>query len=373
MKNKILLAFALVCLPALSHAQCSPFMGVGSVQFLDNTGTPLTSGVLYVYQAGTSTQVATFTSGTCATVNTNPITFGTGARAQIWLTTSSLYKFVLCAQNDGAACSAGDVLYSVDQVPGGASGGGSGGGSPFIGVFISGSSNPATSGAVRYASGDLECFRNSANSGNLCWSKDSSDLLSWAGGSFKLPEGNTPTPVVGFDILEADVNAHRYKQCNNGGTCANLVASGVDINTSDQVTGLHFGSTSTPISSTPPATNQNLTWDGTNISGVYRGSISGVNAQSGTTYTLALADAGGWVRMTSASANTVTVPANASVAFPVNTIISVRQAGAGQTTIAAAGGVTINATAATVLRTTNSTISLVKIGSDTWDLVGDLQ
>src|SRR6185312_3545585 len=112
---------------------------------------------------------------------------------------------------------------------------------------------------------------------------------------------------------------------------------------------------------------------GTNISGVYRGSISGVNAQSGTTYTLALADAGGWVRMTSASANTVTVPANASVAFPVNTIISVRQAGAGQTTIAAAGGVTINATAATVLRTTNSTISLVKIGSDTWDLVGDLQ
>lgn len=350
-------------------------MGVGNVQFLDNTATPLQSGVLYAYQAGTSIQQATFTSSTCGTVNTNPITFGVGARASIWLTTSLVYKFVLCAQNDGPACSAGDIIFSVDQVPGGSSGGGGGGGggSPFIGIFISGSSNPASAGATRFASGDLSCYRNAANSGNLCWSKDNSDLLSWQGGSFKLPEGNTPSPVVGFDIIEADVNAHRFEQCPNGVACAQIVDAGVDINNSDQVTGLHFGSTSTPISSTAPMANQNLTWDGTNISGVARGSISGVNAQSGTSYTLALSDAGGWVRMTSGSANTVTVPLNASVAFPINTIISVRQAGTGQTTIGAAGGVTINATAALLLRTQGSTISLIKIGSDTWDLVGDLQ
>lgn len=238
------------------------------MQFLDNTAKPLQSGVLYVFQAGTSTQQATFTSSSCGTVNTNPISFGVGGRASIWLSTSALYKFVLCAQNDGPACSAGDVLFSVDQVPGGSSGGGGGGGSPFIGVFISGTSNPATSGAVRLASGDLACFRNAANSGNLCISKDSNDILSWAGGSLKLPESNTPTAVTGFDILEADVNAHRFFQCSNGIVCTQIVNAGVDINTSDQVTQLHFGSTAAPLNASIPAVNQPLVWDGTHISGV---------------------------------------------------------------------------------------------------------
>lgn len=255
-------------LPVVSHAQCSPFMGVANVQFLDNTAKPLQSGVLYVFQAGTSTQQATFTSSSCGTENTNPITFGVGARASIWLTTSALYKFVLCAQNDGPACSAGDVLFSVDQVPGGSSGGGSSG-SPFVGVFISGSSNPATSGAIRLSSGDLACFRNAANSGNLCIAKDSNDLLTWQGGSFKLPENNTPTAITGFDILEADANAHRFFQCSNGVVCTQIVNAGVDINTSDQVTQLHFGSTATPLNPiTPPTTGQYLQFDGTNISGI---------------------------------------------------------------------------------------------------------
>jgi hypothetical protein len=268
MTKKILsLSLLLGCfLPVLSHAQCSPFMGVGNVQFLDNTAKPLQSGVLYVFQAGTSTQQATFTSSSCGTVNTNPITFGVGARASIWLTTSALYKFVLCAQNDGSACSAGDVLFSVDQVPGGSSGGGSSG-SPFVGVFISGSSNPATSGAIRLASGDLACFRNAANSGNLCISKDSNDLLTWQGGSIKLPESNTPTAITGVDILEADVNGHRFFQCSNGIVCTQIVNAGVDINTSDQVTQLHFGSTATPLNPIAPTTGQFLKWDGTNISG----------------------------------------------------------------------------------------------------------
>lgn len=237
------------------------------MQFLDNTAKPLQSGVLYVFQAGTSTQQATFTSSSCGTVNTNPITFGVGARASIWLTTSALYKFVLCAQNDGPACSAGDVLFSVDQVPGGSSGGG-GSGSPFVGVFVSGSSNPATSGAIRLSSGDLACFRNSANSGNLCIAKDSNDLLTWQGGSLKLPESNTPTAITGFDILEADANSHRFEQCSNGTACAQIVNSGVDINATDQVTQLHFGSTATPLNPiTPPTTGQYLQFDGTNISG----------------------------------------------------------------------------------------------------------
>src|SRR5207247_2083570 len=207
----------------------------------------LTMGVLDSYQAGTSTQQATFTDSTGTVQNPNPIPFGTGGRVQIWLTTANFYKFVLCVQNDGPSCAAGDILFTVDQIPGGLSGGGNAG-SPFIGVFISGTVSPATSGAVRVASGDSVCWRNAAGSANLCFSKDSNDLLSWTGGSLKFPEVGAPTGVASFDILWADNTAHRWKMANNGGSLVQVVGSGNDIDTTDAVTKWHFGATQVPLS-----------------------------------------------------------------------------------------------------------------------------
>jgi hypothetical protein len=61
---------------------------------------------------------------------------------------------------------------------------------------------------------------------------------------------------------------------------------------------------------------------------------NGQNLQTGTTYELVIGDAGKIVEMNNASANTLTIPANASVAFPVDTRIDVVQYGVGQTTIA---------------------------------------
>jgi hypothetical protein len=66
-----------------------------------------------------------------------------------------------------------------------------------------------------------------------------------------------------------------------------------------------------------------------------------VNIQTGTTYTLVLSDAGKVVEMHNSSTNTVTIPNNTSVAFPVGTILEVFQYGAGTTSVAAASGVTI--------------------------------
>lgn len=61
-----------------------------------------------------------------------------------------------------------------------------------------------------------------------------------------------------------------------------------------------------------------------------------------TNYTLVLTDADTkMVEMNSASANTVTIPPNSDVAFPVGTIISVVQQGAGNTSMVAGSGVTI--------------------------------
>ena len=236
-----------------------PFMGIGNVQFFDNNGQVLTNGALYTYQAGTTTYQATYTDSTGTVLNTNPITFGTGGRVSIWLTNGATYKFILCVQNDGASCAPGDVLFSMDQVPATSGGGGGGGSSP----FISSSPNPATSGILRLASSDTICFRNNANSGNICISKDSSDVLGWSGGSLKLPQIVAPSGSPNNDYLWADSTANRFMMSNNGSPAVQVVGSGVDINTSDQVTQLHFGSTPVPLSPTGPATGQALFWNGT--------------------------------------------------------------------------------------------------------------
>lgn len=103
------------------------------------------------------------------------------------------------------------------------------------------------------------------------------------------------------------------------------------------------------------------------------GNQSVENAQTGTTYTLVLTDAGKMVTMTNASANTLTVPPNSSVAFPTNTRIDLIQYGAGQTTIAAGSGVTIYSSGSKLKLTGQySGASLWKKSTDTWVLIGDI-
>ena len=98
----------------------------------------------------------------------------------------------------------------------------------------------------------------------------------------------------------------------------------------------------------------------------------GINAQTGTTYTTVLADQSKLVTLTNASAITVTIPANSSVAYPVGTKIDFAQLGAGQVTFAGAGGVTVNATPTLKLRAQYSAATCIKTATDTWLLVGDL-
>ena len=96
------------------------------------------------------------------------------------------------------------------------------------------------------------------------------------------------------------------------------------------------------------------------------------NAQTGTTYTLVLGDAGKMLTMTNASPITLTIPTNATVAFPTNTRIDLLQYGAGQVTVGGAG-VTINSSGAKLKLTGQySGASLWKKATDTWVLIGDL-
>jgi hypothetical protein len=96
------------------------------------------------------------------------------------------------------------------------------------------------------------------------------------------------------------------------------------------------------------------------------------NPQTGTTYTLALSDAGKMVTLANAAAITLTIPTNATVAFPTNTRIDLIQYGAGQVTIAGAG-VTINSSGGKLKLTGQySGASLWKKATDTWVLIGDI-
>jgi hypothetical protein len=91
-----------------------------------------------------------------------------------------------------------------------------------------------------------------------------------------------------------------------------------------------------------------------------------------TSYTLVLGDEGNVVEMESASANTVTIPTNASVAFNIGSSIDVFQKGTGQTSVVAGAGVTILNTPGLKFRDRYSMATLIKRDTNTWIVSGDL-
>ena len=89
-------------------------------------------------------------------------------------------------------------------------------------------------------------------------------------------------------------------------------------------------------------------------------------------YVLALQDAGGVVETNEAGANTVTVPLNNAVPFPIGTRVQINQIGAGVTTLVATAGVTIRSRLGLVSDGQYSVIHLYKRGADEWVASGDL-
>jgi hypothetical protein len=87
---------------------------------------------------------------------------------------------------------------------------------------------------------------------------------------------------------------------------------------------------------------------------------------------LVLADKAKVVEMNVASANNLTGPLNATVAFPVGTQIHIVQTGSGQTTVVATAGVTINSATTLKMRAQWAAATLIKRAENTWVLLGDL-
>jgi hypothetical protein len=97
----------------MTTVNLSIYGGVGW-QFFDNNGNPLVGGLLYTYEAGTTTPLATYTSSSGATAHTNPIVLDSAAKVpggEIWLDYSKKYKFVV-------KTSTGVLLNTYDNIGG---------------------------------------------------------------------------------------------------------------------------------------------------------------------------------------------------------------------------------------------------------------
>lgn len=97
------------------------------------------------------------------------------------------------------------------------------------------------------------------------------------------------------------------------------------------------------------------------------------DTDTGTAYTMVLADQFRRRRMSSSSNKTVTIPANSSVPYEIGTWMEIENTGTGLLTIAPDGGVTLNSPGSvrTVVKE-RGTVRLLKTATDTWEMNGDL-
>jgi len=85
-------------------------------QFFDNNGVPLNGGLIYQYQAGSSTLLTTYTTNNGTVANPNPIVLDSSGRPpnEIWMQTGYSYKFII-QTSTGTTLQTLDNLYPILQ------------------------------------------------------------------------------------------------------------------------------------------------------------------------------------------------------------------------------------------------------------------
>ena len=90
-------------------------VGIGQ-QFFDNNGVPLAGGLIYTYQAGSSTPLATYQDNAGTIANANPIVLDSAGRVpnEIWLLNGYSYKFIIQSASATTLITL-DNLYGILQ------------------------------------------------------------------------------------------------------------------------------------------------------------------------------------------------------------------------------------------------------------------
>ena len=188
----------------------------------------------------------------------------------------------------------------------------------------------------------------------------------------KVGDGSTAWTSLGYASSDGDITAVVAGTGLSGGATSGSATVSLDT-TSQFVVPSQTGHSGKYLT-----TNGTTSSWGTLDLSAYAPANLTLNAQTGTTYTFALSDKDRLVTASNASAQTYSIPTNASAAFAIGSQINIIQIGAGQvtinavtsgtTTVASAGA----ATAAPKLRAQYSSATLIKVATDTWYVVGDI-
>jgi len=184
-----------------------------------------------------------------------------------------------------------------------------------------------------------------------------------SGSSAQVVLGNS-TGVPTFTTVSGDVTI--------GNTGVTAIGSGVivdaDINASAAIAKTKISGTAITAADSGTVTETML------ATGVARtGFRSTLNAQTGTSYTLVLTDLAKLITLDNTSAITLTIPLDSSVPFAIGDRIDILQKNTGMVTIVGTGGVTVNATPGLKLRSRWSSATLVKLDTNSWVAIGDMQ
>jgi hypothetical protein len=182
------------------------------IQEFDDNGNFLSGGKLFTYAAGTTTKQNTFTDSSGGTPNTNPVILDARGEANVWLSPTLLYKYVLSPSTDSDPPT--NPIWTVDNI------GGNGGGS--IGsVIVSANFNAAAgfSYLATTSSGAITATLPSApNTGDTIIIKDATGnaaanpiTLALNGNSFEGSSVN-PTINVGFGWLKIQWTGTQWVQ-----------------------------------------------------------------------------------------------------------------------------------------------------------------
>lgn len=322
------------------------WLPLGRTQFRDPlTDEPLALGTVEHYVPFSMTPKTTWADVQQVAANPNPITLDAAGEAGIW--GDGLYRQILKRAN-------GSTVW--DLVVGFISTGGGGGGGNVTGPGTSVPGNFATwANAIGTVLGD------GGTPGTLAFSSLAPIASGGTGATTAAGARASLGLVIGTDVQAFAANLTAFAGLTGAANKLAYFTGAAALATTD------FTSFARSLLDDTDALSMRTT-----LGAEPSGAVLGINTQTAS-YQLVATDAGEIVEMNVGGANNLTIPANATVAFAINTRIDVVQLGAGQTSFVAGGGVTIRSTGGKLKLTGQySGASLYKRGTNEWVIIGDL-